>query len=174
MKHSNKKSGFTLVEMMISTTILTLVLSGLASSFIFTARSSVSMGNYSDMAREGSHFLETFAREVRMASDVTALSTEAFTMVVSYAATDVTVEYAYIPADETLVRRAGGNEKIVLRDVEALEFKFFNLVNAQTTNLMEVKSVLMDGMLEKHAGSRENSDHIISARFMMRNRQISN
>jgi len=167
-------SGFTLVEIMVSLTIFGLVFSGLLSSFVFTSKSTFSLGNYADMVRESTYFLESFGREVRMAEDVNAIGLHGFSMDVAYPNGTQTIEYEYLPASDSLIRRVGGVERIILTDVDWITFKYYNILNAETSALLEVKSVQMEAILEKRVMQRKNTDHIISARFMMRNRTVSN
>lgn len=177
MKKINKQqfcSGFTLIELLTATSILGLTFSGLLSGLVFTSKSTCSLGNYSDMVRESTFFLETFAREVRMAEDVNAIGPSAFSMDVAFAGGPKTIEYEYRAASETLVRTENGVESIVMSDVDWVDFKYYNVLNVETNTLMEVKSVQMEAELEKRALDLVNTDHIISARFLMRNRTVSN
>lgn len=169
-----QRAGFSLIEIMVSTTILGITFSALLSGFVFTSKSTYSLSNYSEMLRQSTFFLETFAREVRMAEDINYFQANAFSMEVAFADGSQTVEYEYLPDSKNLIRRVNGIDRTMLSDVNWLNFKFFNVLNAETNTLLEVKSVQMEAGLQKNVMKIMNTDHIVSARFMMRNRTISN
>ncbi len=50
-KRSNKR-GYTLIEIMVSMSIMSLVLSGVTSSFTFLTKSAIGLGNYVVMNRD--------------------------------------------------------------------------------------------------------------------------
>ena len=166
--------GFSLVEAMISMSIFGVLSMGLMSGFVFTSKSSFAVGNYADLVQSGTMFLETFARDVRMAGDVhTATATE-LTIDVNYSNGIKTVSYILNPDYKTLIRTESGTSKIVLSDIDQLSFNYFNILGNSTTSLLEAKTIQVEAILEKRVIQQKNTDHVVSARYMMRNRIVSN
>ena len=73
--HSNLSSirrrpgaGFTLIELMVATTLGTLVLASVVMLTIFSARSFAAMGNYIDLDRKSRNAVDALTREIRNSS----------------------------------------------------------------------------------------------------------
>lgn len=161
---------------MVATTLLGFLLAGLVSTFIFMLRSSVSLGNYADMNRDGSYFLERFGREIRMVSEVQSIASSKFVVDVDTASGDDTVTYVYNSSKGELTRTSTleGSTTVILDNISALSITYYNILGDKTTNLNEVKSLQLRVDLQRNNLKNENTDHIISARFNMRNRIITN
>lgn len=160
---------------MVATTLLSFMLAGLVGTFVFMLRSSVSLGNYADMNRDGSYFLERFGREIRMTKNVSAISSSSFIIDVDLAGTDDTVEYVYDASNGSLIRISNLEGKSVLLDnISSLSIDYYNILGVKTNNLNEVKSIQLRVDLSRKNIKNDNTDHIISARFNMRNRIITN
>ncbi|MBK1858568.1 hypothetical protein JIN80_09885 [Cerasicoccus arenae] len=161
---------------MIATTMMGFLMAGITSTLIFMLRSSVSLGNYAEMNRDGSYFLEKFGREIRMASQVNSISRTAFIVVVANASGDETVEYAYLSAPGQLIRTSltSGTKEVLLDNISTLDIGYYNILGGKTSNINEVKAVQLRIDLIRVNVKNDNSDHIISARFNMRNRIITN
>src|SRR5947209_1498900 len=98
MRLSKKKAGFTLLEVLIATTLMGFVMLGVLTSFVFIARSYASIGNYSEMNGRGRNFLERFGRDVRQATAVSGTSSSGVTLTVPSDDSTVSSEsvvYAY-------------------------------------------------------------------------------
>lgn len=173
-KKQKKRNGFTLIEMLFSTSVLGLVMAGLVSNYVFIFQSSLALGNYSDMARESTYFLETMGRELRMAEDVQAVASDRFTVVVPYSTGDEVVQYRYYSDLKSIYRIEGASSDKVLSNVEDLTFTYYNNIHAESNDLLEVKAVQMEATLQRDLAKLKNTDHIISARYTMRNRTVSN
>ncbi|WP_309400401.1 prepilin-type N-terminal cleavage/methylation domain-containing protein [Cerasicoccus maritimus] len=173
---SKQRKAFSLVEVMVATALLGLLLTGLTSTFIFMLRSSVSLGNYADMNRDGSYFLEKFGREIRMTEDVVAISTSSFTLDIDNANSDETVTYTYDASSGNLIRYSdtNGTKEAMLNGISSLTIEYYNILGQITTNINEVKAIQLRVDLTRDNMRSENTDHIISARYNMRNRIITN
>ncbi len=69
-----RKAGFTLVEIMIGSTISAFILAGILSTFLFMGRSGANVQNYSDMESQARKALEIFAEDSRQAAAITWVS----------------------------------------------------------------------------------------------------
>lgn len=186
--HSTRRElgGFTLVELIVATAISGIVLASMVGTFLTFAVGARSVGAYTEMSKSSRHALEFFARDVRAAEDVTLAS--ATTLVVVTPASDfysgTKVSYDY-DADAKLLFRIeeddSGNEmsnKVLLDGVEQFTFSYFDPLSKSLSAdspsiLLSVKSVQVDAKLLRSISRTEATDYIISARFMMRNRPVT-
>src|SRR5947208_13205385 len=75
--------GFTLVEVLIASTLSTLVLAGVLSAFLFLVRTGFRSSSYSEMEAQLRRGLDTFAQDTRSASDVHWNSAQSITLTVN-------------------------------------------------------------------------------------------
>lgn len=168
------KKGFTLVELMLAMFIGGIILAGATATLNMWARSSMAVGNCADMSGTTRRALDIFASDVRMATDVTASSTSQFTFTAFGAGTTtVAVDYTFDADAGTLTRTYDGVAQVILEDVEQFLFAYLDMNLSTTTNPLSVKVVRIESILQKRVLNISNTDEIISARFMLRNRQVS-
>ncbi len=171
---SKKSAGFTLVELMLSIVIGGALLAAATTSINLWARSSVADGNYGDMSGTCRRALDTFASDVRMANDVSVSTATTFTFTAFDSGTGtVTVSYVFDDANDRLTRTYDGTSRVILEDVDQFGFSYSDLTLTATTNALSVKVVQIEAVLEKEVLNLSNTDEIISARFMLRNRRVS-
>jgi len=178
------KSGFTLVEIMVATTIGVMLIVSSYATIMALAKGSESMINFAEMNGQTRVALEVFGRDARMTQDIKSASSESVRMVwdVTMDGTNYTqdVQYTYVPSADTFSRttyNADGtvNEsRILLYDVEEMAFNYYSLLQTATTNPLDIKHVQLEAKLERQVLKITNTNYIISARFMMRNKDVSN
>lgn len=172
--------GFTLAELLITMGLMGLIMTAILSSYIFITKSSMSMGNYAEMNEQARMAVEIFARDIRMTSDVLYVGEGEMSLEVSYSKDDVqTVDYIYdSDAGEfiRIVRRIVGKDSkfVILDDLIDLEIKFLNLIDAETENLLEIKRIHFSAKMLKKVLHIANTNQVISAQYMMRNRKVAN
>jgi len=169
------RKGFSLVEVIIATSLGMMVSAAVISSFLFIARSSSSIINYTDMNKESRSGLEAFGRDIRSAKTISSGFTSTEFTITKY--DDDTVSYLYRPSEPTkpLVRiGSSGDETVVMKGIQDLTFYYYNLQGSQATVPLEVKQIQLQLKLARKAGSLDNTDHVISARFILRNKKVSN
>jgi|ETNmetMinimDraft_22_1059887.scaffolds.fasta_scaffold00002_91 prepilin-type N-terminal cleavage/methylation domain-containing protein len=168
------RKGFTLPELMLSVTIAGLITASAVFTINLWARSSMSLGNYADMSGSCRRALDIFASDVRMANGVSVSSSTSFTFTAYDASNStVTVSYAYDADSDQLTRTYDGTRMVLLDDVDQFGFSYFDLNRNATTNALSVKEVQIEAILLKEVLTIANTDEIISARFMLRNRRVS-
>lgn len=168
------KSGFSLMELLLAIGIGGIVLVGATMSVNLWARSSVSLGNYVDMSGSCRRALDIFASDVRMADDVSVSNSGTVTFT-AYAASNnkVTVNYVFDDVADKVICTYDGASTVLLRNVNRFGLSFFDLTRNSTTNLLSVKEVQIEAILLKKVLTLSNTDEIISARFILRNRRVS-
>lgn len=94
---SRSRRAFSLVEIMIGSTIGSFVLAGVLSAFLMLGRSGANLVSYTTMDSQTRRALEDFAQDVRMASDMTWNSATSITLTVpdNYTLTSNKVTYAW-------------------------------------------------------------------------------
>lgn len=176
-EHSKRRArrGFSLVEVLISTAVMAFFVAIATSSLVSISRSSSAMLNYQSMNEESRSMLEQFSRDLRATIDVISVSSSGLTittMTSSGSQTNITYTYN---SDAGVVYRqvTGAAREIVLSDVAAFDLQFFTLRGANTSNPLETKRVQLETIMERHALSTQNTNHIISAQFVLRNHHVS-
>lgn len=164
------------MEALIATTLGGIVLAIATGSLLFLSKTAAGYGNYQHMNMTSRTALEAFASDARMTKDVNSATATAASFEVSNSAgsTD-TVVYAFDEAAGTFTRRVnGGPVHALLEDVESLTLTYFNLKLLETTLPIEVKEVQLHAIMQRKVLRIGNTNEIISARFLMRNRAVSN
>ena len=180
------KKGFTLPEMMITLTISAIVLTSAYATLASLAKGSRSMINFSEMNTTSRFALEMFGRDARMARDVEVSTPSRVRLEREIDGTTYDVEYVYDAQAGTFRRTIYNNDtntiatgvarpdRVLIYDVSDLNLNYYTLRHAVTDRPIEVKHVQLEAVLERQVISLTNTNYIISARFMMRNKDVSN
>lgn len=174
-----RKKGFSLVEMMVATSLLGTVVATILPTFTVFTKSAVGLGHYVDMSQQSRGGLERISRDFRTASGLTIAAKDEAILSRPAAAGGGTIRYQYNATTKTLKRTvspASGAtfEETMFNSVDAFEFAFFNRLGVDVTEdssvLNEAKSVQVNATLQKNVITTSTTDYIISARFLMRNK----
>ena len=159
---------------MISLTIAVLILGAATSSIMLLARSTAAQAHYVDMNATTRRALEQFFADIRMGFDVsTATSTGIAFSAYDESGSTVSIIYRYDSSAGTLTRYYGGVSSVVLTDITRFSMLYYTLRLTETSAPEEVKEVQIRASLSKDVLNIAKTNEIISARFMMRNRQVS-
>ena len=196
------KKGFSLAEVVVAVTISAFVLTSSYAAIISLAKGSESMTNYTEMNSKSRFTLETFGRDMRMAKavkDFNPNNADHNTRITilrdvwDNATSDYIERYItdeYLPSAGVFQRvvnavavAANGSQsigsevkrEILLFDVINLDIQYFNLVNNTNANVsaLSVKHVQISATLQRSVLGFKNTNYIISARFMMRNKRVA-
>jgi prepilin-type N-terminal cleavage/methylation domain-containing protein len=175
-KRESREAGFTLTELLIGIVIGTMLMGAVMSSYIFIAKSCVSLNDYSDLNSEARGAIETFSREVRAASDISGFSSSGMTLTVPGPGGDYTVNYTYVPGDRIFYRAYGtSDQKALLNGVDVFSLKRFNLLHNPAINDLETKQIQLDAKTVRSGGVKfRATNNVLSARYIMRNKVASN
>lgn len=168
---NSPNAAFTLVEIIVAMTIGSFLLVSAYATIMSLAKGSQSVINFTEMNTQTRFALEWFGRDSRMAEDVIAADVNRTLLVVN----GVQVEYRFEPSAKTLFRTEGtSSPKAILYDVDDLLFNYYTLRHGDTKTPLEVKHIQLEAKLERRVLQIANTNYIISARFMMRNKNVSN
>ena len=198
---ADSRSGFTLVEVMVALTISTFILASAYATLISLAKGSESMINYTEMNTQARYALELFGRDARMADDVHTFTSTRFVMRRKMWDRDTDryetrfVEYVYEPTSEIFSRivydttvKSGKevpdfstilSDQILVFWMKSMDLNYYNLVDTgdpeknKAKTALEIKHVRMKATIQTNVLNLINTDEIISARFMMRNKNVS-
>jgi type II secretory pathway pseudopilin PulG len=185
------RGAFTLTEVMVAAVLTVLVLAGVLSTFLLIGRTGYNSSAYSATEAEVRRGLESFAEDVRQASDIHWTSGQCITLTVP-TATNATqlVTYAYDedsgsgtyqcfyrqpgPADST------GPRQVLMHGVaDDFAFHRYKLEQAgvadnAATNDLETKQIQLN-LRAVHIGRTTvaTTQTAVSARFVLRNKRVS-
>jgi type II secretory pathway pseudopilin PulG len=171
-----RRRGFSLVELMISLSLIMLLTLALMTSYIFIARGDRSLQNYGDMNSQARLMLERLGEDLRGATDVVNSTSSALTLTVptnSAATTTQDVSWDYNSASGTVTRQTTTGTTTYARNVETFSFYYANGNNVQTTSLIEVKQVQISMRMLRLVAGAITSEYVISAQFTMRAKSTS-
>ncbi|HLP08440.1 MAG TPA: prepilin-type N-terminal cleavage/methylation domain-containing protein [Opitutaceae bacterium] len=180
---TNPRRGVTLVELMIAMAISGLVLAGVMSTYLFIARSSIRVSNYTDMEREATLSLEKLGREVRMAEKLVSTGTpvNAVTLTIPNSSGTGThaVTYTYDSGARTLSRTSGTETTVIIRNIQTGSFSFKRFDKLQ--NSLDLPGVTLPDYSTKQLQVTltiapdtkglvaSTTKRVISSRFVLRN-----
>lgn len=171
-----RRAGFTLVEMLVSLGLASMALSAVISSMIFIGRSCVATTDYADMDQEARRALEVFARDVRMTDQISNFSSTGVTLRVLTSSSNYTVTYTYRSQDKKFYRNYGtGSQSTLIKGVDTFTLKRYTLQQTAAVNDLETKQLQLElRSVRTGAAKAFASNNVISARFIMRNKIVSN
>lgn len=168
---SHRSRGFSLVELLISLSLVMMLTLALLTSYLFIARGDRSLQNYGEMNAQARKMLELLGQDLRAATDVTNFDANTLSLTVpanaAVSATD-DVTWEYNSVDRTVTRQDDSGTTTLARDVDSFSFYYANGNNVTTTSLIEVKQVQLSLRMLRLVALSVTSEYVISAQFTMR------
>jgi hypothetical protein len=173
-QRSQSRRGMTLVETLVASMAGLLLMTVVASVWMFSARSFVALGNYRDLDNDSRNTLDLMSREIRGAAALTSYATNAITLVNR---DGTSFSYVYNPGTETLSRVQGGNSRVLLEQCDYVRFHVSqrNITNGfvfytttsqpQLTKLVDVSWKCSRTIL----GAKVNTESVQTAKIVLRN-----
>lgn len=171
-------AGFTLSEVMIAMSIMTLLMGGILTGVVAIARTSLVVSNHAHLNATERNALEQLCRDVRQLNGISAFSGDGFTGTLPAASglsADDALSYAY--ADGALVRTLLSAEGVTtsrtpLTGVSGLALSYWTggglAAVPGETSPGSIKTVQLDAVTELAAGTGSSVNTVISARFTIR------
>jgi prepilin-type N-terminal cleavage/methylation domain-containing protein len=173
-----RRSGFTLVEMMVGATLSGFILAGVLSTFLFMGRTGANIRNYSDMESQARRALEQFAQDVRQASAVSWTNDTTIVLTVDSAS----VTYAY--ASGAFTRATAAGTSTLLSGITTFAFKAYSVTGAEITGIGTTTTLASANLNTKQLqisleAARTSTtvatatNTVLSARFILRNKRVT-
>ena len=186
-----RRSGFTLVELLISTSLCAIILAAVLSTVLMISRSGYLLNNYIDMEKQARHALETFAVDARITKEVewTRASQNAPLTGITLITPDAArVTYTYNSGAGTLVRTDSTGTMTLISGIQSLSFTAYKYND--TTGLAAIvpaSVALVDSIeaetkmvqislsaIRTRSTLADATNTVVSARFVLRNKIITN
>jgi prepilin-type N-terminal cleavage/methylation domain-containing protein len=175
-RRRGSRPGFTLAEITVAAAVAGILIAGVLSTWVFSARSQFTLLRYEGMAREARRALELFGRDARMASDITSFSATNVILVIPGSGSSTTaVTYAYDAGTRSFTRTAGGQTRVLVRNVQPdFAFSRFRIDRAPASNILETKQLAIRLTASFSTAGQATATHrIFSARFVLRNKHVT-
>lgn len=182
-----RQRAFTLVEIMVGSTISVIILAGVLTAFLMLGRSGYNAANYSVMEAEARRALETFSEEARMANNITWNSNTSITLRVVTSTSSQLVTYAYDsstsgPTAKCFYRMLGDGSstsprRILVRNVNEFAFRRYKVVNGvdfTANNDLETKQIQITlRSVRTGVTTVAATNAVLSARVVLRNKAVT-
>ena len=183
---TRRTGGFSLVEVIVASTLSVLVLAGVMTAFLMIGRSGYNAANYSMMEAEARRALEVFSQDARMAKNITWHTEKSVTLTVvtSTGTQDVTYTYDDTVTSplsstyKTFYRKVGaGTPRILVYNVADFSFRRYKVVNGvdfSAINDLETKQLQITlRAVRTGATTVDATNAVLSARVVLRNKVVS-
>lgn len=176
-----------MAEVVIAMTIAVFISGFAYATILALAKGSESMINFTEMNSQTRLAVERFGRDARMAKRVLLdqFSESSVILRVPDAFTGVTrdVRYAYDAESKAFIRQVWetayssqtppDDQRILVTHVDALKFNGYTILDQPTTHPPDIKHIQLEALLVRNVLNIDNSNYILSARFMLRNNNAS-
>ena len=183
IKRANKRSGWTLVEVMIAMAIFSIAGGAVATAYVFGLRSFQALSNYSILDQQNREAMDLLTREVRQAWYVSSKDTNSLTLVDGNRRT---VTYNFSSLAQQLTRTVNGRTTVLLDDCSLINFTMATRVPNtnvndqnyytdiyQTTNINEAKVINLSWKTRRELpGGVGQSENIQTARIVIRKQKL--
>ena len=176
-QRTRRRSGMTLVELMVALGAGALLLAAVATVWVFTSRSFVAIGNYVDMDNASRNTLDAMSQEIRGAQALVFYRTNQITLQNPTNSSIPYFSYIFDPSAATLVRSNNAGNKILLRECD---YVIFNVAQRNVTNNFQFYSTADQPTLTKLVdvswkcsrkilGAKVNTESVQTAKIVLRN-----
>ena len=171
----NRRSAFTLVEVMITLGIATMFVVGVITFTTITFKQGTfAIGNYTDLNTRSRRTLDTLSRDIRNSSGLVSFSTKAITMTNSISGLTFTYQW---DGSNLVTRTYGGIRTVMMTNCDYLCFNIYqrnptNNFAFVSCNSTPSQTKLIDvswRCSRQYLGNKLNTESVQTARIVMRN-----
>lgn len=190
----SRSRGFTLVELIVSSTLSGIVLAGVLSAVLMITRSGYLLNNYMEMEQQARTALETFAVDARVTDSVIwsrASDSAPLTAITLTPPTDsgssIPVTYTYSAAAGTLSRTASGSTRVIMSGIESLSFTAYKYAEPGTHIAIDASVSTLTALqnntkmvqislsaIRSRSTLADATNNVVSARYVLRNKIQTN
>lgn len=178
VRRGGARGGFTLVEVLIASSLSLVILAAVLSTFLFIGKGSIRLAHYTDMEGDARSALHLFSQDARQASAAAWTNANTLNLTVN----GQTVTYSYDALAATFTRKQGSAAATVLvANIKTFSFSAYQITGTQlslTGSLSSVnaavKMIQITLDLERSDTSvGKTSSQIISSRCVLRNKKLT-
>ncbi len=172
---NRKRHGFTLTELLIAITILSLVLAGAYSTFYSFSKSIKASLNHLDQSMELQYAFESMHKSIRGISQVhqTTANTFEFTTTKLDGSTE-RIQYRYDPNKDLFYRKSitNGTERELLKGVSGAKFTYYDRFGKETGTQIDINAAKLEVTSEREGIGGDLSVDTETALITFRNRTL--
>ena len=184
------RAAFTLVELMVASSVGMMVLAAVSFMSLYASRSSIAVINYTDLEAKSRYALDVISRELRQASQVLSYQSSATlkSLTLTNADQGASIVLTYDPAARTLaLNKTGQASMTVLTECDRWDFGLYQRTPLVTsTNVFYYPATNSAGTLDPKicklinlswkcsrlvAAQKLNTESVQAAQFVLRNKQ---
>lgn len=174
-KTNRSRRAMTIMDVLIASTIATILFAALGTLAVSTARSFVALGNYGDLDRASRNALDILGRDVRQSRAVTAYTPTQISLLANDNSTNT---YSYNSSTGNLTRQSGGTTTVLLTQCDYLNFNIYQRNPSNNWSWYPVASnqvstaKLIDVSWKcsrKILGEKVNTESVQTAKIVIRN-----
>jgi Tfp pilus assembly protein PilW len=155
-----------------------IIMAGVLSTYIMTAREFRAISNYWEIHVDGRYAIDRFAADMRQVSDVTSFATNGPLVVTiptgfnssGVVTSSVSVTYTYSGGALKRTLSTTGSTSVLATNVYNLRFSLFDRVGSNTTVIANSKGISCEIFLRKYTAGQKQTEDYLSARLDMRNK----
>jgi prepilin-type N-terminal cleavage/methylation domain-containing protein len=140
-RRRDRRAGFSLVELVVATSIAAIVLTAILSAYLFVGRNLARLVNTQEQEVKSRRTLRLFTSDVSAAIRLNSATSTGFALTKPLASGNATVSYTYATGNGTLTRTEGTSTQALLTGITAFSLEYYNESGSQTTSAQSVKSV---------------------------------
>lgn len=172
----SRRSAVSLVEMLMAIAVTSLITVVLLILAVSTGRSFVEMVNYVDLDHYNRLALDIMTRDLRQVQYLQSFGSNSLVFLDK---DGQPLQYAYSPADKTLVRSKAGDKKVLLDNCDTLQFAIYQRTPISNkfdlypiTAVTNCKVVRMTWSCSRSLfGKKVNTEQAQAARIVIRNKK---
>lgn len=186
LERRRRSRGFTLVELIVSSTLSGIILAGVLSAVLMISRSGYLLNNYIEMEKQARNALETFAVDARVTKTIAwtrASVSEPLTGLTLTNPDGDSVSYTYDAAAGTLTRVAGTRTTILVSGIQSLTFTAYKYTEPGTHTAIDPTTVATASLendtkmvqislsaIRSRTSIADATNNVVSARYVLRNK----
>lgn len=179
--------GFTLVELMIGSSLGAFILAAVLSTFLFMGRSGANLQNYNDMEAQARKALEYFAEDTRQASGV-VWGSDAYTVALTVGLNTITYQYnasarRFARQEVVTATSVVTSTRVLVTGITTFAFTAYNISGNNVPISTTAERTAANGTTKQLQISLESSrtnttvvaatNTVLSARFVLRNKKVT-
>jgi hypothetical protein len=170
-----------MVELMVATSLGTIIMAAVMSTFLFIGRTSIVMRNYADLETQARNAMEIFAQDVRMSSAVSWTNANSVSMTVRSGGVSQPVQYAYDASSRTFSRTFDGTTTMLISNIRNFAFSAYSIdteplslaAPTAATNTATKQIQIALETERRNPVLALTTNKVISARFVLRNKRVT-